>query len=114
LVTGAEKLEAEARHLKRYLRKSADNAKTGINSRMGISWRIAKSARTPAGTHLSPVIKRIQSLRKELEQEAEVLLQKTNTHARIIFTRMIDNTIVELEKVKQKLDQGSPRTAHAR
>lgn len=104
LVTGAERVEHEVEHLKRNLRALTEGR---ADLRITPTLRHVKNSLEHAGMQLSEGMKKIKPVGKRLENETRQFLQRTTMRSRIMLVGTIDRTIVELERFKQKLDQGS-------
>jgi hypothetical protein len=104
LVTGAERVEHEVEHLKRNFRALTEKQ---ADSRITPTLRHVKKSLEHDRIQLRAGIKKIKPVGKRLENETRQFLQRTNIRSRIMLVGTIDWTIIELERFKQKLDQGS-------
>lgn len=87
-----------------------------------VSWlpepRRAYAKWRPTWTHVrnsledprvKPIIRRIEPLPNQIEHKTKVLLNSSEFRAGTALTDLVDRTIVELEKVKRKLDRRFPQ-----
>ena len=111
LVTGAVKVEEGVDRLKRNVRTITEEARSRAGARLKPTWaHVRSSVENP---RVKPIIGRMKPIPDRLERDTKILLDKAECRTRTALTRIIDGTIVELEKVKHRLSQDSQRRWHA-
>jgi len=107
LVSGAVKVEEGVKRLKRDALAMTEETRAKAEARLRPTWtNVRKSLKGP---RTKPIIRRIEPLPNKLEHDAKAFLHKAEFRTRAALTGIIERTIVELEKVKHKLDQNPQR-----
>jgi len=107
LVSGAVKFEEGVGRLKRNALAMTQETRAKANARLRPTWTTVR--KSLHGPRAKPIIRRIEPLPNKLEHDAKALLDKAEFRTTVALTGIIERTIVELEKVKHKLDQSPPR-----
>jgi hypothetical protein len=97
------KVEEGVEHLKRNALAITEEARAKANTRLKPTWTNVRESLH--GPRAKPIIRRIEPLPNKLEHDAKALLDKAEFRTTVALTGIIERTIVELEKVKRKLDQ---------
>lgn len=112
LVSGAVKVEEGLERLKRNAHVISGQTKAKANARLRPT--LIQVRNSLNGPTAKPIIRRIKPIPRQLEHDAEILLNRAKFRTRVDLTRLIDRTILELEKVRHKLDRNSqPRLVAA-
>jgi len=111
LVTGAVKVEEGVDRLKRNVRTIAEGTRSRAGVKLKPAWTHVKSSLE--NPRVKPIIRRMEPIPNRLERDTKILLDKAEFRTRAVLTRIVDGTIVELEKVKHRLSQDSQRRWHA-
>jgi hypothetical protein len=107
LVSGAVKVEEGVERLKRDAVAITEETRSKANATLRPTWtNVRKSLKGPRA---KPIIRRIKPLPNKLEHDTKAILDKAEFRTRVALTGMIERTIVELEKVKRKLDRDPHR-----
>lgn len=107
LVSGAVKVEEGVERLKRNALAITEETRAKANAKLRPTWTHVKGSLN--GPRAKPIIRRIEPLPNKLERDAKALLDKAEFGTRVALTGIVERTIVELEKVKRKLDQNPQR-----
>lgn len=107
LVSGAVKVEEGVERLKRNAFAITGETRTKAKARLRPAWTNVRASLN--GPRAKPIIRRIEPLPNKLEHDAKVLLDKAEFRTRVALTGIIERTILELEKVKRKVDQNPQR-----
>lgn len=105
LVSGAVKVEEGVERLKRDVHAITQETRAKAEAKLRPTWTNARESLK--GPRTKPIIRRIEP--NKLEHGAKALLHKAEFRTRTGLTGIIERTIVELEKVKRKLDQNHQR-----
>jgi hypothetical protein len=107
LVSGAVKVEEGVERLKRDALAITEETRAKAEARLRPTWTNVR--RSLKGPRTKPIIRRIEPLPDKLEHDAKGVLHKAEFRTRGALTGIIERTIVELEKIKRKLDQNPRR-----
>lgn len=107
LVSGAVKVEEGVEHLKRNALAITEETRAKANARLRPAWTNLRESLN--GPRAKPIMRRIEPLPNKLEHDAKALLDKAEFRTRVKLSGMIERTIMELERVKRKLDHNSQR-----
>lgn len=107
LVSGAVKVEEGVERLKRNALAITEETRAKANARLRPTWTNLRESLN--GHRAKPIIRRIEPLPNKLEHDAKALLDKAEFRTRVKLTGIIERTIMELERVKRKLDHNSQR-----
>jgi hypothetical protein len=106
LVTGATKVEEGVLRFKRNVRMVTEQ-RVRAYARLRPTWaHVRNSLEDP---RVKPIIRRIEPLPNQIEHKTKALLNRAEFRAGTALTDLVDRTIVELEKVKRKLDRRFPQ-----
>lgn len=102
LVSGAEKVEHEMEQLWRNLKTLREEKNA---PRMENDWNGVESSLERARGNLRQLSIRVRPFRNELENQTKAFLHRTDIRARMMLLSVVDGSISELQKVRQRLDQ---------
>ena len=102
LVVGAEKIEHKIASLKQNLRTVSEEVMANAEAQIRPAW---KDVRNSCGNefHTKVMIQKINPLRNQVVQGTQAFLNNAEDRARIMAETIIENTILDLEKLKRRL-----------
>ena len=107
LVSGAMKVEEGVERLKRNAIAITEETRAKANARLRPAWTNVRGSLN--GARARPIMRRIEPIPNKLEHDAKALLDGAEFRTRGALTGIIERTIVELEKVKRRLDRNPQR-----
>jgi hypothetical protein len=111
LVRGAARVEEEVGRLSHSARRFTGRTRTRAYTALRPT--LARVRNSFQSYQFKPIMRRVEPLSDEIEHETKVFLGRAEYRAGLALTGFVDKTIIELEKVRQELEQRFPERWNA-